>query len=127
MGISLGDVSGASLTGNVAGNGMSYAVGGLVGGNRADQRSGVVSDSESNATVSGGASNLASIGGLVGVNRGGDILRSTSRGTTSGANIAGVNVGGLVGARRAQEPGAPKWAARMGRVLSPGTWVELIR
>ncbi|WP_430506977.1 GLUG motif-containing protein [Burkholderia sp. BCCCDS15] len=98
VGINLGEVSGASLTGNVAGNGMSYAVGGLVGENRADQRSGVVSDSESNATVSGGASNLASIGGLVGVNRGGDILRSMSRGTTSGANIAGVNVGGLVGA-----------------------------
>lgn len=98
VGINRGEISQASYAGSVAGNGMSYAVGGLVGENSVDQSSGIVLDSESNATVSGGASNLASIGGLVGVNRGGDILRSTSRGTTSGASIAGVNVGGLVGA-----------------------------
>ncbi|MDN7488397.1 filamentous hemagglutinin N-terminal domain-containing protein [Burkholderia sp. AU45274] len=98
VGINSGEISQASFAGSVSGNSMSYAVGGLVGENRVDQLAGIVSDSESNATVFGGASNLASIGGLVGVNRGGDILRSTSRGTTSGANIAGVNVGGLVGA-----------------------------
>lgn len=98
VGTNLGEMSRASFAGYVTGNHMSYAVGGLIGENRVGELSGVVSDSESNATVFGGASNLASIGGLVGVNRGGDILRSTSRGTTSGANIAGVNVGGLVGA-----------------------------
>ncbi|OXJ20017.1 GLUG motif-containing protein [Burkholderia sp. AU6039] len=99
VGINGGELSQSSFAGSVAGNGMSYAVGGLVGENRVDwQEAGIVSDSESNATVTGGASNQASIGGLVGVNRGGDILRSTSRGTTSGVNIAGVNVGGLVGA-----------------------------
>ncbi|MBN3771579.1 GLUG motif-containing protein [Burkholderia sp. Se-20378] len=99
VGINSGELSQSSFAGSVAGNGMSYAVGGLVGENRIDRMdAGVVSDSESNATVTGGASNLASIGGLVGMNRGGKILRSTSRGTTSGAGIAGVNVGGFVGA-----------------------------
>ncbi|EKS9796464.1 MULTISPECIES: two-partner secretion domain-containing protein [Burkholderia] len=99
VGINRGELSQSSYAGSVTGNGMSYAVGGLVGENRVDWKGGgIVSDGDSNATVSGGASNLASIGGLVGVNRGGDILNSTSRGTTSGVNIAGVHVGGLVGA-----------------------------
>ncbi|MCU9954817.1 filamentous hemagglutinin N-terminal domain-containing protein [Burkholderia sp. BKH01] len=102
VGINSGEISRTSYSGSVTGNSMSDAVGGLVGENRLDQLAGIVSDSESNATVSGGASNRASIGGLVGVNRGGEILRSTSRGTTSGTtsgyNLAGVNVGGLVGA-----------------------------
>ncbi|AOJ31476.1 GLUG motif-containing protein [Burkholderia metallica] len=97
VGINSGELSRASFSGSVTGNGMSNAVGGLVGENQLDRSAGIVSDSESNATVSGGSSNRASIGGLVGVNRGGEILRSTSRGTTSGAYLADVNVGGLVG------------------------------
>ncbi|MFH5254232.1 GLUG motif-containing protein [Burkholderia semiarida] len=93
VGINSGELSHAQFSGSVTGNGMSDAVGGLVGENRLEQRAGVVSDSESNATVSGGAS----VGGLVGVNRRGEILRSTSRGTTSGAYVASANVGGFVG------------------------------
>ncbi|MDN7702244.1 filamentous hemagglutinin N-terminal domain-containing protein [Burkholderia semiarida] len=93
VGINSGELSHAQFSGSVTGNGMSDAVGGLVGENRLEQRAGIVSDSESNATVSGGAS----VGGLVGVNRRGEILRSTSRGTTSGAYVASANVGGFVG------------------------------
>ncbi|BAX57549.1 GLUG motif-containing protein [Burkholderia stabilis] len=97
-GINLGEIRNTSFAGSVTGNGMSYAVGGLVGENGSNRPESVLSDSTANANVWGGASNQASIGGLVGMNRGGAILRSTSLGATSGANLAGVNVGGLVGA-----------------------------
>lgn len=120
VGINTGDILHASYTGSVSGNGMSYAVGGLVGENGLGRHAGLVSDGESNANVSGGASNLASIGGLVGVNRGGEILGSTSRGTTSGAYLAGVNVGGFVGANLS---GKIVGATALGRVTggSSGT------
>ncbi|KVL79059.1 GLUG motif-containing protein [Burkholderia ubonensis] len=98
IGINRGTVDQASFTGTVTGNGMTYAVGGLIGENDANRLAGTVSRSTANATVSGGASNMASIGGLVGVNRGGTISDSSSLGSTSGINLAGVNVGGLVGA-----------------------------
>ncbi|KVS36076.1 GLUG motif-containing protein [Burkholderia ubonensis] len=98
IGINRGTVDQASFTGTVTGNGMTYAVGGLIGENGANLLAGTVSRSTANATVSGGASNMASIGGLVGVNRGGTISGSSSVGSTSGLNLAGVNVGGLVGA-----------------------------
>jgi filamentous hemagglutinin family protein len=98
VGINRGDVERASFAGTVTGNNLSYAVGGLVGENDAYQQRGSITDSSTNATVSGGTSNLASIGGLVGVNRGGSIVNASALGATTGANLSGVNIGGLVGA-----------------------------
>ncbi|WP_423759923.1 filamentous hemagglutinin N-terminal domain-containing protein [Burkholderia sp. NLJ2] len=94
VGINFGNVAQSSFTGKVEGNGMTYAAGGLVGENA---RYAQISDSTANATVSGGASNTASLGGLVGVNRG-TISNGTSLGATSAYGLSGVNVGGLVGA-----------------------------
>ncbi|CAB3746638.1 filamentous hemagglutinin [Burkholderia sp. MSh2] len=100
VGINRGSVAQSSFAGRVEGNGMTYAAGGLVGehaaaAGRADEAT--ISDSTANAVVSGGASNAASLGGLVGVNRGGTIRNGTSLGSTSAAGLSGVNVGGLVG------------------------------
>ncbi|KML10179.1 MULTISPECIES: two-partner secretion domain-containing protein [Burkholderia] len=104
VGINRGSVAQSSFTGRVEGNGMTYAAGGLVGeqaapAGRAEDTT--ISDSMANATVSGGAPNAASLGGLVGVNRGGTIRNGTSLGSTSAAGLSGVNVGGLVGANLA--------------------------
>ncbi|MBN3790748.1 GLUG motif-containing protein [Burkholderia sp. Ac-20353] len=98
IGINRGQVDGASFTGTVSGNSMTYAAGGLIGENDARFFGGDVSDSMANATVSGGQSNVAAIGGFVGVNRGGKIRNSSSLGNTNGAYLSGVNVGGFVGA-----------------------------
>jgi filamentous hemagglutinin family protein len=100
VGVNRGAVEQASFAGSATGNWMSSAVGGLVGENALigpDRPASLVSDSTTNANVSGGASNQASIGGLVGINRGGVIRRSTSLGSTSGYNLASVNVGGIAG------------------------------
>ncbi len=100
IGVNRGTIEQASFAGTVTGNNLSYAVGGLVGENDAALSRGVIAGGTSNATVSGGASNLASIGGLVGINRQGEISDAVSLGSTSGKNLSGVNVGGLVGANQ---------------------------
>ncbi|KVN30637.1 filamentous hemagglutinin [Burkholderia pyrrocinia] len=98
VGVNRGTVAQSSFSGNVVGNSMTYAAGGLVGESVGKEETVTISDSTANATVSGGASNTASLGGFVGVNRGGTILNATSLGTTSANKLSGVNVGGLVGA-----------------------------
>ncbi|KAG8153029.1 filamentous hemagglutinin [Burkholderia catarinensis] len=98
IGINRGNVDNASFAGTVTGNSMSYAVGGLIGENDANLGDGRVTNSSTNATVSGGASNVASIGGLIGVNRGGKLINVSALGATNGYYLSGVNVGGLVGA-----------------------------
>ncbi|MXN73560.1 filamentous hemagglutinin N-terminal domain-containing protein [Burkholderia sp. 4701] len=98
VGVNRGTVAQSSFTGKVAGNGMTYAAGGLVGESVGNGDAVTISDSTANAAVSGGASNTASLGGFVGVNRGGTILNATSLGTTTASGLSGVNVGGLVGA-----------------------------
>lgn len=95
VGINRGNVLQSSFTGKVEGNGMTYAAGGLVGENAGNAQ---ISDGTANATVWGGASNTASLGGLVGVNRAGTISNGKSLGETSAYGLSGVNVGGLVGA-----------------------------
>ncbi|RQS75548.1 filamentous hemagglutinin N-terminal domain-containing protein [Burkholderia sp. Bp8963] len=97
VGVNRGQVDGASFTGTVSGNSMTYAAGGLIGENDARFHGGDVSGSTANAMVSGGQSNVAAIGGFVGLNRGGKIRDSSSLGNTNGASLTGVNVGGFVG------------------------------
>ncbi|WP_431822264.1 filamentous hemagglutinin N-terminal domain-containing protein [Burkholderia sp. F1] len=98
VGVNRGTVAQSSFTGNVEGNTMTYAVGGLVGENVGNEQTVTISDSTANATVSGGASNTASLGGFVGVNSGGTIRNATSLGVTNASGLWGVNVGGLIGA-----------------------------